>query len=169
MKKKIVLMIAVALAVTLLTGTVAYAAGGNGPADTQGAAQSRSQYMEQIREQVQAVLNNSAEIDTLRAQLIELREQTRTHLEEMYNNPDSVTDAQIEAAKTISAQIQTARQQLAATNNDMRQYRLQLRSARRTRDYEGIIAAYDNVLRIQEQRITLLQQLVQLHEQACAL
>jgi len=169
MKKKLGLMIAVVLAVTLFTGTVAYAAGGNGPAETQGAAPSRSQYMEQIREQVQEVYANRAQIAELNAQLVQLRDQTRLHLQEMCDNPDNVTDEQLEAARTIAAEMKTVREQLAATNTEMRQYRQELRTARQSRNYEGIVAAYGDVIRLQEQRITMLQQLVQLHEQACNL
>ena len=169
MKKRIALMIAVVLALTLFTGTVAYATGGNGPNETQGAAQDRSQYMEQIREQVQQVYANREQIAALNAQLTQLRDQTQLHLQEMCDNPDAVTDEQLEAARNIAAEIRTVREQLVATNTEMRQNRQTLRSMRQSRNYEGITTAYGDVLRIQEQRITMLQQLVQLHEQACAL
>jgi len=171
MKKKIVFMIAVVLALTVFTGTIAYAGNGNGSggSETQGTAQDRSQYMEQIREQVEEVYANRAQIAALNAQLVQLRDQTREHLQEMCDNPDAVTDGQIAAAQSITAEIKAVREQLVATNTEMRQHRQTLRSMRQSRNYEGIIEAYGDVLRIQEQRITMLQQLVQLHEQACNL
>lgn len=166
MKKKLTLMIAVVLAVTLFTGTVALAGNGN---NAPGMTQDRVQYMDQIRDQIEEVLANRSQLAALRGQLVELREQTRDHLQELKNNSDGVTDAQLEAAQSIANQIKTAREALNATNDNMRQYRQELRTARRSRNFEGMIAAYNGVISVQEQRIQLLQQLVALHEQAIAL
>lgn len=165
MKKKFALIITVILAITLFSGTIAFASGGS---ETQG-AQDRSQYMDQIREQAKVCLENRAQIATLKSQLVDLRAQSKAHLKEMKNNTDSVTDEQLEAAKSITAQIKDVRAQLRATNASMREYKQSLKTARRSRDYEGIIAAYGDVIRVQEQRITLLQQLTELHEQIIAL
>ena len=166
MKKKLTLMIAVVLAVTLFTGTVALAGNGN---NAPGMTQDRLQYMDQIRDQIEEVLANRSQIAALRGQLVELREQTRDHLQELKNNPDGVTDTQLEAAQSIADQIKAAREAMNATNGDMRQTRQELRTARRNRDYEGMITAYNAVIKVQEQRIQQLQKLVELHKQAIAL
>ena len=131
--------------------------------------QDGSQDMDRIRDQIEECIENRAQIAALNAQLLELRTQTRTRLQEMRDNPDSVTDEQIEAARNIAAEMQTLRERLTATNQEMRQQRQTLRNVRRARNYEGIIAAYGDILRIQEQRITMLQQMVELHQQVCSL
>ena len=168
MKRKIALMIAVVLAISLFTGTIALASNGNGGGEPQG-TQDRQQDMDRIRDQIDDCRENRVQIAALNAQLLELRTQTRTRLQQMRDNPDGVTDEQVESVRNIAAQIRTLREQLNSTNQGMRQQRQALRSARRGRNYEGIMAAYGEVIGIQEQRITMLQQLVALHQQVCDL
>ncbi len=163
MKKRIAIISAVVFALTLFTGTIAYA--GNF-ADK---VQTRIDRLEKVRPLLQEVVANRTEIKSLNTKLRAEHLNAKANIKKLLGDVGSITNEQIEEIQSLAADIRGCRNALAATNPQMVQYRQELRTARRSRDYAGIEKAYGNIIGVQEARITQINKLIELNQKIAAL
>ncbi len=168
MKKRLAVVLTIVLALSILLGTVAYAAPGDGngagaqptdkgqPTDQ---AMKRWQFMEQVKPLIQKIANNREQIRTMTQELAALRLQVKEHLGDLKDDPESLTEEQIQLLKQLRTQLRECKDALIATNGDMSQHRLRLRQMRRDRNYEEVLAAYGKVITVQEERMQQLSKM----------
>ena len=168
MKRVLLLVITVALALTAFSAT-AFAAGGERLGEAAQRAQERADFLNKIQPLINQVVANRAEILSLKADLASQRSAAATHLATLKANPDAVTDDQLAEAQRLKDEIKDCRINLKDTDSQMREYRQQLRTSRRSRDYDSVEAAYNGIISIQQQRITLITQLIDLNKQVAAI
>ena len=168
MKRILTLTLVAALALSLFTAT-AFAANGEKLGQAADRAQERAERMQEIQPLIEEVIANRSELLSLKTELATQRAAAATHLEELKANPDGVTDEQLAEAQRIKAEIKACRTDLKDTNASMTQYRQQLKTARRARDYDGVEAAYNGIIACQHERIGYIQKLIDLNKQAAAI
>ena len=167
-KRILTLTLAAVLALSLFTAT-AFAAGGEKASQAADRARERAEHMQEIQPLIDEVIANRSELVSLKVELATQRATAAAHLAELKANPDGVTDEQLAEAQRIKAEIKACRTNLKDTNASMAQYRQQLKTARRGRDYDGVKAAYNGIIACQHERIGYIQQLIELNEQAAAI
>ena len=170
MKRRIGLILAVILIVSLVTGTVAFAAG-NGensqqPQEPQQTGQGNT-FWEDIRPLIQQAKANREQIRTLNLELTTLHYEAKAHLGELRENPDAITEEQIEQVQTLIASVIQCRTALQATGPEMVQYRQSYRNAMQNRNRENIEEALGSIIMIQEERLDCIREMIALNEQIC--
>jgi hypothetical protein len=165
MKRKIAVIIAVVLTVAMMTGTVAYAANGNGIDNAISKAQERLDFLNKIKPLLDDIAANRDQIASLRTQLKEQRQLAKAHIAELKSNVSTITDEQIQAIQSIKAQIKEARAALKATNATMVQARQAMRAARKAMNYDDFLTASNSVINLQNTRIEQLNKLIDLNKQ----
>ena len=171
MKKRFALVLVLAFAASLLLSTTAYAApgdqgnpGGN-IQDRIERAQERLQFLETIQPLVQTMQENREAVVALREQLREQAQLARAHVLALRAQLDDLTDEQLALMQQLHQQLQERRHELAQTNPNMRHLTQQIRAGRRNRDYDSIVDAYNQVISMQQQRLTIMQQLIDINAQ----
>lgn len=179
MKKKIAIVLTIVLTLSLLMATVAYAEPGdsqptdNGqpsaPAQPSNKAAERLQFLEQVKPLLQEIKANHEQIKTMRAEFKALRQQVKELLRNLKQNPEALTDEQIQQLKSLKTQLHDHREVLRGTNANMVQQRQTLRQMRRARNYEGVLAAYGNVVTLQNERMQQLSKMKEICQQILAI
>jgi chromosome segregation ATPase len=168
MKRVILLVLTVALTLAAFSAT-AFAAGGERLGEAAQRAQERADFLNKIQPLIDEVADNRAELLSLKAELASQRSAAAAHLAALKADPDAVTDDQLATAQRLKGEIKDCRASLNNTDTQMKEYRQQLKTSRRSRDYDSVEAAYNGIISLQQQRITLITQLIDLNKQVAAI
>jgi hypothetical protein len=169
MKKKITVIAAIILTVIIATGTVAYAENGSGIDNAIEKAQNRLEFLKQIQPLLEDIKESSDQIASLKNQLKEQRQLAKAHIQSLKSDPSKVTDEQLQTIKNIKSQMQDARAALASTSPQIVTAKQALHSARKDKNYDAVVSAYNNIINVQKTRIELLNKLIDLNKQIAAL
>jgi len=165
MKKKLSLAFAILFAFTLITGSVAFAAPGDKVQEKIDKAQQRLVFLQEIKPLIEEIANNRQQIKSLNSQLKTAHSEAKSHINALKANLSSLTSEQLTKIETLTQELKKCREDLKATSPKMINDRQTIRSERKTRNYDALKAAYENVSSIQKSRITLLNKLIDLNKQ----
>lgn len=173
MNKRIAVVLAIVLTLSLLMATVAYAGSGDSQPTNNGQpsdrAAQRNQFLEQVKPLVQEIKANREQIKTMRTEFKALRQQVKEHLGNLKQNSEALTDEQIQLLKNLKTQLRDRKDALIGTNINMSQERLTLRQMRRARNYEAVLTAYGNIITIQKERMEQLSNMKTICQQILAI
>ena len=169
MKRKITIILAVIFVLTLFTGTVAYADNGSGIGGRIERTQDRLEFLKAAQPLIEEVAENREQIHNKVDQLKTLREQAKAHIKALKENSGALTEEQIQLIQSLTQQLKDCRAALKNTNTEMVQQRQHLREMRRNRNYDEVLAAYGNIISIQERRITQLDKMIGINQQIIAI
>lgn len=149
-------------------GTVAYGETTGNNADNVGqrraAIQAKMQNMADLKAEVQPqiteIRQNRTETLQLRAELRETYKAAVQHIKALKSNPDQLTEAQIAQLKQSKETLKQIKLDLAASKGDVRTEVQALKAARQQKDIDKIKAGLDNIITIQHDRITLIENAV---------
>ena len=167
-RRILILTLTVMIAMSLFTAT-SFAAGGEWADKAAERARERAERLQEIQPLIDEVIANRAELVALKVELAAERATAAAHLAELKANPDGVTDEQLAEAQSIKAEIKACRDDLKGTNESMIQNLQQLKTARHSRDYDSVGAAYNGIIAMQHARIESIRQLIELNKQAAAI
>lgn len=167
MKKRIGLILAVVLIVSLVTGTVAYAAYGENNEQAPQQTGQGNAFWEELRPLVEQAKANREEIRALNMELTTLHYEAKAHISELRENPGAITGEQIEQIQSLMASIKQCREDLQATGPEMVQQRQSYRNAKQNRNRENIEEALGSIIMIQEERLEQIREMIKLHQQIC--
>lgn len=165
MKKRIAIVLSVIFIFTIFTGSVAYAANGNNTDNTSNGIKTRSEYINEIKPLVDEIVANRAEIKSLKTELVQVRQKTKSYIKGLKAEVGSITQEQIEKLQGILSEIKECRTTLIGTDTLMIRHRDSLRSTIRSRNYEAIKTAYQNIITVQQKRIEQIKKLIQLNKE----
>lgn len=165
MKRRLAVILAVILTIAMITGTVAYADNGSKIGNAIDKAQQRLDFLKKIQPLIEQIQANRQQIVSLRADLKNQRQLAQAHIAQLKTNPGSLTQEQLQAMQTITAQIKECRKTLSATNPQMEAARQSLRAARKSKDYDAVLAAYNSVIALQGTRVEQINKLIGLYKQ----
>jgi chromosome segregation ATPase len=161
MKKKITIALITALVLSLLTGTVAYAKDFGQRMDNLNAKIQKLQELKPLSDEMRA---NRTELKDLKTELRQQSQAARAHIKDLKAKPESVTSEQIEQIKSVVAEIKKTRAELKDANGQFKNDREDLKSARKNKDTEGVKAAFQKIIDLQEQRIARIKTLIELNK-----
>ena len=166
MKKRMGLIMAVIVIVALMTATIAYAGNGNSTQVPPQSGEGNTNW-EDVKPLIAQTRSNHADIKAMRIDMKSLHHQAMARLNELRQNPEIVTQAQIEQARQLVGDLKQCRETLMSTGPNMEQQRSQYKKAVRSRSRVGLADALQKVIMIQEQRMDQFREMKQIYEQIC--
>lgn len=169
MKKK---LIAAALAIALVLSLSITASAAKGPAGsystTAGTSADKGAQLN-ARARIMACLStmtqNRAMILNCKAENTQLASQLRTTLQEMKTNGAALSEETLASLNALKTQLQAKRDELAATKGNVEALMVTYRAYKQAGDLENAAAILDQVIAIQQSRITLETQIKALIQQ----
>lgn len=173
MKKKFVaavLVIALIFSLSITASAANSPAGNNSTPTSSGAGASADKGTQlnaraRIMTCLSTMTQNRSIILTCKAENTQLASQLRTMLQEIKANGTALTEDMLESLKALKTQLQAKRGELAATTGDIEALMLTYREYKQAGDFENAAAILDQVIAIQQTRITLQNQIKALTQQ----
>lgn len=160
------------LTTVLLSGNIAFA-----QASTLSNVQSKvMQTVADNKAKLAEIAPLQAKIRTNRTQILGLKSnarqaynQAKSHIKELIKNKDNLTPAQIEALKEELKVIQQDKQSLAGSIGHIQKETLDLRVAKREKNFDEVINSLNSIISVQNTRIVDLQGIIADLDKAAAL
>lgn len=165
MKRKIAIILVVVFAVILFTGTVAYAEEKTKADKVHEKVQEKLEALKEMEPILAEISANRTEVRALSQELRAQHKACKAYISGLRENPDEITEEQIQEFKDILAEIRGHREELKSTNPQMVSERQNFRTARKNRDYDSMKTALQNIVGLQEERIVKLNGLIDLYKQ----
>jgi hypothetical protein len=165
MKKKLIAgVIAVALTLSLSISAAAIGQGGSGAQGGRAGLNSAEKGAQlNARARVMSCLSvmaqNRAAVLGCKSENVQLGNQLRTMLQEMKANGSTLPEETLATLNELKAQMQLKRDELAATRGDIDALMTTYREYKQAGDLENAAAILDQVIAVQQTRITLTTQI----------
>jgi len=153
----------VLLSTVLLTGNIAFAQGSTlsniKSKITQSAVDNKAKLAEiaPLQEKIRA---NRTNILNQKTEAKDAYYNAKSHIKELIKNKNNLTPAQIESLKATLNVIQQEKQSLAGSIGKIQQETLDLRVAKREKNFEEVIASLNSIITVQTTRIDDLQKVI---------
>ena len=159
--KKIVSIIL--LSTVFLTGNIAFAQGSTlsnvKSKITQPVADNKAKLAE-IAPLQEKLRTNRTKILSQKAEARDAYNKAKSHIKELIKNKDNLTPEQIESLKETLKVIQQDKQSLAGTIGEIQKETLDLRVAKREKNFEEVINSLNRIITVQNTRIEDLQRII---------
>lgn len=159
--KKIVSIIL--LSTVLLTGNIAFAQGSTlsnvKSKITQPVADNKAKLAE-IAPLQDKIRTNRTKILSQKAEARDAYNKAKRHIKELIKNKDNLTPEQIELLKETLKVIQQDKQSLSGTIGEIQKETLDLRVAKREKNFEEVINSLSSIIAVQNTRIENLQGII---------
>lgn len=161
MMKKLVSVIL--LSTVLITGNIAFAQGATlsdaKSKITQSVADNKGKLAE-IAPLQETIRTNRTKILSQKAEARDAYNKAKSHIKELIKTKDNLTPSQIESIKEALDVIKQDRQSLAGTIGEIQKETLDLRVAKRAKNFEEVINSLNNIIAVQNTRIDDLQGII---------
>lgn len=152
-------LLAVILALVMLASTgVAYAAGtnrGNAAEKRQVSADVQAQKAK-LKELAAAIKDNHTQIQNLRTEVSNKIKQVRVRVKELKKDPAGLNNEKITESSEKLSLVRGDKAELANTWGLIAEQGLKLKMLKRSKDFAGAEAAFNNIINVQKQRIDML-------------
>ena len=125
----------------------------------------RLAFLKEIQPTLSEIATNRQQVKTLQSNLVAAKQTALKHIEALKADLSKVTPEQLAKISDLVAQVKNVRIDFNSSNTDMAKQIHTLRGNRRTRDYEALKAAYQNVIHVQQERIDNFNKLIGLYNQ----
>jgi len=160
------ILAAVLVLLMLASGTIAYAAPGNGQSGMSNGhggemkdSDSDQQHRNRMRETAKLAKSTNSQLNELRDEVRDKLHQIRDEIRLLKQDPESLTEEEISEIREKLELLGDDRAQLAGTHGLIRGETLRLRLYKRTKDLAGAAQCFDKIYEIQEERIKALKEL----------
>lgn len=151
------------LSAILLTGHIAFVQGSTlstaNAKITQTVADNKAKLTE-IAPLLEKIRTNRTKILSQKVEARSAYNKAKSHVKELIKNRDNLTTAQIESLKEALKVIQQDKQSLAGTIGEIQKETLDLRVAKREKNFDEVINSLNSIIAVQNTRIEDLQRII---------
>ena len=158
--KKIISIIL--LSTVLFTGNIAFAQGSTLSNVKSKITQSidNKAKLAEIAPLQEKIRTNRTKIISQKSEAKDAYSKAKSHIKELIKNKDRLTPAQIESLKEALNVIQHDKQSIAGTIGEIQKETLDLRVAKRDKNFEEVINSLNSIITVQNTRIENLQRII---------